>query len=321
MEDPSYTSIPDRDRPWSKSETLLLLEALENFDDDWRKVERHVRTRTAEECVLKFLQLEIEPKYLDESAEKDEIGQALMSGRDPISQLENPVLSVIAHLAQLAGPSITAAAAGRSVEEIRRSMRKQLENGSTALSNGRPSKEKSQDKEVPQAEDSMEIDSAIEDESTAMVPSSSTEKRPTPSVASIAIATSAARAGALASHEEREMTRLVSAAVNVTLQKLELKLAQFTELEQILEAERKELELARQELFLDRMAFKNRVKEVQDAFQAISLEGPEAAAVKAAELSAVVHGSEQYQFQTSDVQQGTILPPSASGGEYKSFEL
>jgi SWI/SNF related-matrix-associated actin-dependent regulator of chromatin subfamily C len=63
LEDPQYTLIPDRDRPWSNSETLLLLEGLENFDDNWRQISRHVGTRTPEECVLKFLQLEIEDKY------------------------------------------------------------------------------------------------------------------------------------------------------------------------------------------------------------------------------------------------------------------
>ncbi|EER25415.1 SWIRM domain containing protein [Coccidioides posadasii C735 delta SOWgp] len=322
MEDSSYTTIPDRDRPWSDSETLLLLEALENFDDDWRKVERHVRTRTAEECVMKFLQLEIEPNYIDDSAENDPLQQALMAGRDPISQLENPILSVIAHLAQLAEPTVTAAAAGRSIEEIRRSMRKQLEKGSTEETSPEEKPvEKDRNEEAPRAEDSMEIDTANEGESTAVVSSSSKEKKSTPSIPSIAIATSAARAGALASHEEREMTRLVGAAVNITLQKFELKLAQFTELEQILDAERKELEIARQQLFLDRMALKNRIKEVQDAFQAISLEGPEAAAVKAAEVRTLGQGAEQYQFQAPGAQYGTVQPLSAAGGDYKAFEL
>ncbi|WEW57127.1 SWI/SNF and RSC complex subunit Ssr2 [Emydomyces testavorans] len=315
VEDPGYTTISDRDRPWSESETLLLLEALENFDDDWRKVERHVRTRTAEECVMKFLQLEIEPKYVDE--ENDPFEQTLLGGREPISQLENPILSVIAHLAQLAEPSVTAAAAGRSVEEVRRLMRKQLERG-FGPSSSAEGKEKDEGHEPSRTEDSMEIDGATDGEATAVVPR---EKRSTPSIPSIAIATSAARAGALASHEEREMTRLVSAAVNITLQKFELKLAQFSELERILEAERKELELARQQLFLDRMAFKNRVKEVQDAFQAISIEGPEAAAVKAAEISTFGHGSQQYQFQTPGAQDRTVQPLSVVGGDYKTFEL
>ncbi|KAI1979710.1 SWI/SNF and RSC complex subunit Ssr2 [Ophidiomyces ophidiicola] len=317
VEDASHTSIPDRDRPWSEPEVLLLLEALENFDDDWRKVERHVRSRTAEECVMKFLQMEIEPKFMDDIAGDGLPEQNLLRGQDPISQLENPILSVVAHLAQLADPSVTAAAAGRSIEEIRRSMQKQIEK----VSPENHSKEKDQVEGLTQTEDSMDIDAVNEGEPATVVRAMSSENSPPPSLPSIAIATSAARAGALASHEEREMSRLVSAAVNITLQKFELKLAQFSELEQILEAERKELELARQQLFLDRMAFKNRVKEVQDAFQAISLEGPDAAAVKAAEIRTVGLGADSYQFQAAGALDRSVQPLSASGVDYKVFEL
>ena len=86
-------------------------------------------------------------------------------------------------------------------------------------------------------------------------------------LATVPISATAARAAALASHEEREMTRLVSAAVNTTLQKFELKLQQFNEMESILQAERRELERGRQQLFLDRLAFKKRVKEVQEGVE------------------------------------------------------
>lgn len=55
-------------REWTEQETLLLLEALEMFKDDWNKVAEHVGTRTQEEAILKFLQLPIEDSFLDESA-------------------------------------------------------------------------------------------------------------------------------------------------------------------------------------------------------------------------------------------------------------
>ena len=71
------------------------------------------------------------------------------------------------------------------------------------------------------------------------------------------------------------MTRLVSAAVNVTLQKMELKLKYFNEMEAILQAERRELERARQQLFLDRLSFKRRVREVQEGLRAAALAGGE----------------------------------------------
>lgn len=52
-------------RDWTEQETLLLLEALELYRDDWNKVCEHVGSRTQDECVLHFLRLPIEDPYLE----------------------------------------------------------------------------------------------------------------------------------------------------------------------------------------------------------------------------------------------------------------
>ena len=54
-------------RDWTDEETLLLLEALEMYKDDWNKVCEHVGSRTQEECILHFLRLPIEDPYLDDN--------------------------------------------------------------------------------------------------------------------------------------------------------------------------------------------------------------------------------------------------------------
>lgn len=53
-------------RDWTDQETLLLLEALELYKDDWNKVCEHVGTRTQDECILHFLRLPIEDPYLED---------------------------------------------------------------------------------------------------------------------------------------------------------------------------------------------------------------------------------------------------------------
>lgn len=53
-------------RDWTEQETLLLLEALELYRDDWNKVCEHVGTRTQDECILHFLRLPIEDPYLED---------------------------------------------------------------------------------------------------------------------------------------------------------------------------------------------------------------------------------------------------------------
>lgn len=307
LEDTSYSRVPDRDAPWSDSELVLLLEGLENFDDNWEQIASHVGTRTREECVMKFLQLEIEDQYVEEGPEV-----RAGPGREPISHVENPVLSVVAFLAQMAEPSVAAAAAGRSVDEIRKELKKQLDKAPTA----EKSQDKGKEKEgaAVKSEDSMDVDTAREEQSTEI-----SEKQPKASLSTVALGAAAARAGALASHEEREMTRLVSAAVNVSLQKFEIKLQQFNEMEEIIEAERRELELARQQLFLDRLAFKKRVKEVQDTLQNVSLNGANGGPAADAATAGI---NNRYNFQPGGNAAGAPQPLSATGStDFKTLDL
>ncbi|KAJ5722684.1 hypothetical protein N7488_000719 [Penicillium malachiteum] len=298
IEDKTHSHAADKDTPWSDSELLLLLEALESFDDNWDQIANHVGSRTREECVMKFLQLEIEDKYLDELPE---IRAA--PGREPISASENPILSVVAFLAQMAEPAVAAAAAGRSVDAIRKELRSQLEKGDG----------KSQ--ESVKAEDSMEVDTVTESEQQV--------EKAKESVSTVALATSAARASALASHEEREMTRLVGTAVNITMQKFEIKLQQFNEMQEIIEAERRELEQARQQLFLDRMAFKKRVKEAQDALQAVSLQGPNEHTNTMLAGAATAGIGNHYSFQPvgGDARLGAQPLSAEAGADYKTLDL
>lgn len=254
VENPSYSTIQDRDSPWSDSETLRLLEALEQYDENWTEIADHVGTRTKEECVVKFLQFEIEDKYLDAEPVNKSTGISMLGpqqGQLPFSHADNPVMSVITFLAALAEPSVTAAAANKSVEAMRQSLKSQLE--------------KSSDGEKPKEKDSDSMEVDVQQSTTTTTTTTTTHT--TSALASIPLASIAARSGGLASHEEREMTRLVSAAVNVTLEKFELKLKQFNEMEAILQAERRELERGRQELLLDRLRHKKRVHDIEEALK------------------------------------------------------
>lgn len=50
--------------PWTDQETLLLLEGVELFEDDWDKIADHIGSRTKEQSISKFIQLPIEDKFL-----------------------------------------------------------------------------------------------------------------------------------------------------------------------------------------------------------------------------------------------------------------
>jgi len=283
LENERYQSLGDREAAWSDAETLLLLEGLEMFDENWDSVADHVGTRTREQCVMKFLQLEIEDKYLEDTPTTN--GHAsgvgaqdlayLSGGRLPFSQFDNPVMSVMGFLAGLADPATTAKAAGKSVEEMRKSIKARIEADSTpgAEQAGELKDSAAVTSDGPvkgeQRGESMDVD----DTTSFATREPATESHDLPTTA---LSLTAARAAALASHTERQLTNQVSAAVNLQLQKLELKLQQFSEMEAILQAERREVERMRQRLFLDRLAFRKRVRETEAKLAGMKIQLPAA---------------------------------------------
>lgn len=102
-------------REWTEQETLLLLEGLEIYRDDWNKVCEHVGTRTQDECILHFLRLPIEDPYLEEDS--GYFGP-LSCQPVPFSKSGNPIMSTVAFLASIVDPRIAAAAAKAAMEEF-----------------------------------------------------------------------------------------------------------------------------------------------------------------------------------------------------------
>merc|ERR1711934_115002 len=87
-------------RDWTQQETLLLLEALEMYKDDWNKVCEHVGSRTQDECILHFLRLPIEDPYLEDH---ESAGGAL---------------GPLAYLASVVDPRVASSAAKAAMEEF-----------------------------------------------------------------------------------------------------------------------------------------------------------------------------------------------------------
>ncbi|KAI3370177.1 hypothetical protein L3Q82_024950, partial [Scortum barcoo] len=105
-------------REWTEQETLLLLEGLEMYKDDWNKVSEHVGSRTQDECILHFLRLPIEDPYLEDNSSS--MGPPLAYQPIPFSQAGNPVMSTVAFLASVVDPRVASAAAKSALEEFSR---------------------------------------------------------------------------------------------------------------------------------------------------------------------------------------------------------
>ncbi|KAG4386752.1 hypothetical protein GLYMA_11G118900v4 [Glycine max] len=50
---------------WTDQETLLLLEALELYKENWNEIAEHVGTKTKAQCILHFVQMPIEDTFVD----------------------------------------------------------------------------------------------------------------------------------------------------------------------------------------------------------------------------------------------------------------
>ncbi|QQP37858.1 Uncharacterized protein FKW44_018273, partial [Caligus rogercresseyi] len=107
-------------RDWTDQETLLLLEALEMFKDDWNKVCEHVGSRTQDECILHFLRLPIEDPYLENPEAGGGALGPLAYQPMPFSSAGNPIMSTVAFLASVVDPRVAAAGAKSAMEEFAR---------------------------------------------------------------------------------------------------------------------------------------------------------------------------------------------------------
>uniref|UniRef100_A0A3Q0S6S8 SWI/SNF related BAF chromatin remodeling complex subunit C1b n=1 Tax=Amphilophus citrinellus TaxID=61819 RepID=A0A3Q0S6S8_AMPCI len=230
-------------REWTEQETLLLLEALEVYRDDWNKVSEHVGSRTQDECILHFLRLPIEDPYLEDSSAS--LGP-LAYQPVPFSQSENPVMSTVAFLASVVDPRVASAAAkaalgenteGRDLISVcSRFVYGSERRGDSDESAGR----REGDGDGDDGRRVMEMDLVEGSVTTA---------------AAAALSSAATKAKHLAAVEERKIKSLVALLVETQMKKLEIKLRHFEELETIMDREKEALEQQRQQLLSERQTF------------------------------------------------------------------
>ena len=248
---------------WTDQEILHLLEAVEMFDDDWFAIEAHVGTRSAQQCIRKFLELPIEDPYLSSEGEMG----ALRYARVPFEQADNPVMSVVAFLAGVVGPGVAAEAAKTALHDLTAD-KEETKPATEGREHTAPEKD-----DAPK--DGMDEDTTNKSSAPAYAPSSiaapATDDMPVDAPAKstlgvphskvvrsakLALGSSAKAASALADAEETQIRSTLAAVIKLTLTKLELKMSQFEELEDLLEEERRTLEAARVSLVNERVGLK-----------------------------------------------------------------
>ncbi|KAI0631026.1 Smarcc1 protein [Trametes polyzona] len=275
------------DDDWSDQEILLLLEGVEMYDDDWSAIEEHVGTRSAQQCIRKFLQLPIEDPYV---AAEGDMGP-LRYARVPFEQADNPVMSVVAFLAGVISPGVAAEAAKTALhqltdgnKETAEDKEKQQGEGESKSAEGEEKKEEKMDEDKPKEDgadkpsegtsssadaqpaqgDAMQVDSQTSSgESAAQRVAKSIPHSKVVRAADLALKSASKAAGALADAEDLQIRSTLASLIKLTLTKLELKTAQFEELEELLEDERRSLESARMALVNERLNLKRLLDNVK----------------------------------------------------------
>ncbi|XP_056877589.1 SWI/SNF complex subunit SMARCC1b isoform X1 [Takifugu flavidus] len=274
-------------REWTEQETLLLLEALEVYRDDWNKVSEHVGSRAQDECILHFLRLPIEDPYLEDSSAS--LGP-LAYQPVPFSQSENPVMSTVAFLASVVDPRVASSAAKAALEEFSNTQEESV--GKISEMSNKPDQTESIEADTTETNSSshqghLRGDGAqvqgqhVKRENAENMLAEDREGRgdgfdhlvqqereqdervmelelvegTVATAAAAALASAATKAKHLAAVEERKIKSLVALLVETQMKKLEIKLRHFEELETIMDREKEALEQQRQQLLTERHTF------------------------------------------------------------------
>ncbi|KAK9743491.1 hypothetical protein RND81_03G243000 [Saponaria officinalis] len=242
---------------WTNQETLLLLEALEIYNDNWNDIAEHVGTKSKSQCIIHFLRLPMEDglfenleipcsSTLPNKSNTTDSGSMHVNanghhGQDsenrfPFTTSENPVMSLVAFLASAVGPRIAAACAHACLAVLTEDEGSLYSN--RVDSDTRPLKARNYCQQT---------------ENLGTQGSRNQEVSPIPcervnSAAKAGLAAAAVKAKLFADHEEREIQRLSAIVINHQLKRLELKLKQFAEVETLLMKECEQVEKARQTL-------------------------------------------------------------------------
>lgn len=214
---------PTKTSDWTEEETLMLLDALSTYGDNWDAVAQKVKNKTKEQCMLHFLQLPIEDQFLqavNTTTETEKYEQPL-----PFADSSNPIMATVAFLASMVSPSVAAAAASAAMKEFRKGQKTQTVEGSSSQHNNNE-------------EQNAPFDVSKLDTKTA---------------SAAALGAAAARAEELVIKEEHEIQRMIATLIEKQLKKLELKMKHFENLEGIIAREREQLEEQKRKLFEEKL--------------------------------------------------------------------
>lgn len=272
--------IPKEEDDWVDAEVLLLLEGIEMYDDDWVAVSEHVGTRSREACIVKFLRLPIDEGYHNLEAggapgaapastrpphgvnREGDLG-ILRFGKVPFEKSDNPVLSVVAFLAGVQGlDHIGVQEASKDVAEMKKEAEDIIMEGTgtegTSTNGEAKPPTSARASATPAPAPASASGSGANLKAALHLPQ-------TQRAASLALSRTAQSASALLGQTNTALATAVHKLVKVQLEKLELKMDAFEEMEELLEDERRAAEAVRVGLAGERIGLRKTVERIAEA--------------------------------------------------------
>ncbi|KAK6257302.1 hypothetical protein QUC31_000761 [Theobroma cacao] len=209
---------------WSEKDTLLLLEAIMHYGDDWKKVAQHVGGRTDKDCVAHFVKLPFGEEFLGHPS-SDEAESGFETNKrmrlTPLADASNPIMAQAAFLSALAGVESAGAAAQAAVTTLSEV------DDNTASKGGRGSFARNTRRE---ADVSSNGDTNLN-----------------------ALERAYADVYALLEKEERDIERAITGITEVQMKEIQDKILHFEELDLQMEKELAQLEGMKNLLFVDQL--------------------------------------------------------------------
>ncbi|XP_061361861.1 SWI/SNF complex subunit SWI3C isoform X2 [Gastrolobium bilobum] len=271
---------------WTDQETLLLLEAVEIYNENWNEIAEHVGTKSKAQCILHFLRLPMEDGKLENInvpsmslpsnvMNRDDNGRlhGYLNGdsagpvhqirdsdsRLPFANSGNPVMALVAFLASAVGPRVAASCAHAALAVL-----SEDNSGSTSQMeapghDNRKIPENTHCRDGGSRGETANSNNQNDDKAKVLGSWGQSEGRITPlsaekvkDAAKAGLSAAAMKAKLFADHEEREIQRLCANIINHELKRLELKLKQFAEIETLLMKECEQVERAKQRFAAER---------------------------------------------------------------------
>uniref|UniRef100_A0A0E0MD76 SWI/SNF complex subunit SWI3C n=1 Tax=Oryza punctata TaxID=4537 RepID=A0A0E0MD76_ORYPU len=243
---------------WTDQETLLLLEGIEKYNDNWNNIAEHVGTKSKAQCIYHFIRLPVEDGLLENIEVPDvfvpfraetngyphsdcngstsgNLPQRIPPGNHlPFINSSNPVMSLVGFLASAIGPRVAASCASAALSDLTTG------DDSRVNSEGICSDDRGHGAHLNFRDHNGGVSSSISPEKVKHA-------------AMCGLSAAATKAKLFADQEEREIQRLTATVINHQLKRLELKLKQFAEVETLLLKECEQVERIRQRIASDRV--------------------------------------------------------------------